>query len=176
MIRSKFNLDGFNLFSTQFDEAYHDEMEDLFSKLTASDEYGDDVIREYTDYRNYLDYDIDIVPKHSRKQKLSQVYLEKSGGETQTPYYVTIATSFVQLYSVGETIRVILLDEAFDKMDEERMESMLKFFQAQDLQIIMAAPTSRLEWIGEQADNIIMVYTDNNVHQSVTEAFSYDEI
>lgn len=128
MIRSKFNLDGFNLFSTQFDKAYHDEMEDLFSKLTASDEYGDDVIREYTDYRNYLDYDIDIVPKHGRKQKLSQVYREKSGGETQTPYYVAIAASFVQLYSVGETIRVILLDEAFDKMDEERMESMLKFF------------------------------------------------
>ena len=40
-----------------------------------------------------------------------------------------------------------MLDEAFDKMDEERIESMLNFFKAQDLQIILAAPTSRLELI-----------------------------
>ncbi len=142
MIMSDFNLGGFNLFSAQFDEEYHDEMNELFSKLTASDEHGDDVIREYTDYRSYLDYDIDIVSKDGRTQKFSKIYREKSGGETQTPYYVAIAASFVQLYSIGETIRVIMLDEAFDKMDEERIESMLNFFKAQDLQIILAAPTS----------------------------------
>lgn len=175
MIMSDFNLGGFNLFSTQFDEEYHDEMNELFSKLTASDEHGDDVIREYTDYRSYLDYDIDIVSKDGKTQKFSKIYREKSGGETQTPYYVAIAASFVQLYSIGETIRVIMLDEAFDKMDEERIESMLNFFKAQDLQIILAAPTSRLELIGEQADNIIMIYTDG-AHNSFAEEFSYDEI
>ena len=175
MICSDFNLGGFTLFSAQFDEEYHDEMEELFSKLTVSDEHGDDVIREYTDYRSYLDYDIDIVSKDGRTQKFSKIYREKSGGETQTPYYVAIAASFVQLYSTGETIRVIMLDEAFDKMDEERIESMLSFFKSQDLQIILAAPTSRLELIGEQADNIIMVYTDGE-HNSFTEEFSYEEL
>ena len=175
MIMSEFNLGGFNLFSTQFDEEYHDEMAELFSKLTISDEHGDDVIREYTDYRSYLDYDIDIISKDGKTQKFSKIYREKSGGETQTPYYVAIAASFVQLYSIGETIRVIMLDEAFDKMDEERIESMLNFFKAQNLQIILAAPTSRLELIGEQADNIIMIYTDG-AHNSFAEEFSYDEI
>ena len=175
MIMSDFNLGGFNLFSTQFDEEYHDEMNELFSKLTALDEHGDYVIREYTDYRSYLDYDIDIVSRDGKTQKFSKIYREKSGGETQTPYYVAIAASFVQLYSIDETIRVIMLDEAFDKMDEERIESMLNFFKAQDLQIILAAPTSRLELIGEQADNIIMIYTDGT-HNSFVEEFSYDEI
>ncbi len=175
MIMSDFNLSGFNLFSTQFDEEYHDEMNELFSKLTASDRGGDDVIQEYTDYRSYLDYDIDIVSKDGKTQKFSKTYREKSGGETQTPYYVAIAASFVQLYSTGETIRVIMLDEAFDKMDEERIESMLRFFKEQGLQIILAAPTSRLELIGEQADNIIMIYTDSS-HNSFAEEFSYDEI
>ena len=175
MIVSDFNLGGFNLFSTQFDEEYHDEMNELFSKLTASDEHGDDVIREYTDYRSYLDYDIDIISRDGRTQKFSKIYREKSGGETQTPYYVAIAASFVQLYSTGETVRGIMLDEAFDKMDEERIESMLSFFKAQDLQIILAAPTSRLELIGEQADNIIMIFTDGE-HNSFAEEFSYDEL
>lgn len=175
MIVSDFNLGGFNLFTTQFDAEYHDEMNELFSKLTASDEQGDDVIREYTDYRSYLDYDIDIVSRDGRTQKFSKIYREKSGGETQTPYYVAIAASFVQLYSMGETIRVIMLDEAFDKMDEERIENMLNFFKLQNLQVILAVPTSRLEIIGEQADNIIMIYTDSQ-HNSFSEEFAYDEL
>ena len=175
MIMSDFNLGGFNLFSTQFDEEYHDEMNELFSKLTASDENGDDVLREYTDYRSYLDYDIEIISKDGKSQKFSKIYREKSGGETQTPYYVAIAASFAQLYSTGETIRVIMLDEAFDKMDEERIESMLTFFKLQNFQIILAAPTSRLELIGEQVDNIVMIYTDS-VHNSFAEEFSYDEL
>ncbi len=175
MIMSDFNLGGFNLFSTQFDEEYHDEMDELFSKLTASDENGDDVLREYTNYRSYLDYDIEIISKDGKSQKFSKIYREKSGGETQTPYYVAIAASFAQLYSTGETIRVIMLDEAFDKMDEERIESMLTFFKSQNFQIILAAPTSRLELIGEQVDNIVMIYTDSE-HNSFAEEFSYDEL
>ena len=175
MIMSDFNLGGFNLFSTQFDEKYHDEMNELFSKLTASDENGDDVLREYTDYRNYLDYDIEIISKDGKSQKFSKIYREKSGGETQTPYYVAIAASFAQIYSTGETIRVIMLDEAFDKMDEDRIKSMLMFFKLQNFQIILAAPTSRLELIGEQVDNVVMVYTDGS-HNSITDGVSYDEL
>ena len=175
MIMSDFNLGGFTLFSTQFEEEYHDEMDELFSKLTASDENGDDVLREYTDYRSYLDYDIKIISKDGKSQKFSKIHREKSGGETQTPYYVAIAASFAQLYSTGETIRIIMLDEAFDKMDEERIESMINFFKSQDFQIILAAPTSRLELIGEQVDNIVMVYSDSE-HHSFTDMFSYDEI
>lgn len=175
MIMSDFNLGGFTLFSTQFEKEYHDEMDELFSKLTASDENGDDVIREYTDYRNYLDYDIDIISKDGKVQKFSKIYREKSGGETQTPYYVAIAASFAQLYSTSETVRIIMLDEAFDKMDEERIESMINFFKSQNFQIILAVPTSRLELIGEQVDNVVMVYSDSE-HHSFTDPFSYDEL
>lgn len=161
--------------SEQFDAEYHDEMEELFSKLTESSENGEEVISEYTDYRSYLDYDIEIISRDGKTQKFSKIYREKSGGETQTPYYVAIAASFTQLYSVGETIKVIMLDEAFDKMDEERIKQMLEFFKLQDFQVILAAPTSRLELIGEQSDNIVMIYTDGS-HNSFTEGISYDEL
>ncbi len=52
---------------------------------------------------------------------------------------------------------------------------MINFFKTQDLQIILAAPSSRLELIGEHADNIVMIYTDVD-HNSFAEEFSYDEI
>ena len=175
MITSNVNLGGGGLFATQFEEDYHDEMDELFAKLTSSDANGEDVIREYSDYRSYLDYDILIHSADGKTQKFSKICREKSGGETQTPYYVAIAASFQQIYSTGETIRVIMLDEAFDKMDEARIESMLSFFKKLDFQIILAAPTSRLELIGEQADQIIMIHTDSS-HCSFSEEFSYDEL
>lgn len=156
MITSKNNMEGFNLLSSNFDDEYKEEMEDLFSKLTAYDDKGEKVLAEYTDYRSYLDYDIIVEKKDGSTQRFSKIYGEKSGGETQTPYYVAIAASFVQLYKLGDTIRIIMLDEAFDKMDDNRISSMMDFFNSQNFQIILATPPSKIEIIGEKVDTILM--------------------
>ncbi len=68
-----------------------------------------------------------------------------------------------------------MLDEAFDKIDEEYIESMIHFFKSRNFQIILAVPTSRLELIDEQVDNIVTVY-NNSEHHSLTDRFSYDEL
>lgn len=156
MITSKNNEVGFNLWSNSFDDEYKEEMEDLFAKLTAYDDKGEKVLAEYTDYRSYLDYDIIVENKEGSVQRFSKIYGEKSGGETQTPYYVAIAASFVQLYRLGDTIRIIMLDEAFDKMDDNRISSMMDFFNSQNFQIILATPPAKIEVIGEKVDTILM--------------------
>ena len=51
---------------------------------------------EFTDYRTYMDYDIRIAHRDGNYSLYSKVCEEKSGGETQTPFYVTVAASFVQ--------------------------------------------------------------------------------
>ncbi len=159
MIMSKNNLDnfeGYNLFSDSFYVEFKEEMDDLFAKLTAYDDKGEKVLAEYTDYRSYLDYDIIVQKNDGTQQRFSKIYGEKSGGETQTPYYVAIAASFVQLYKLGDTIRVIMLDEAFDKMDDNRISSMMDFLNSQNFQIILATPPSKIEVIGEKVDTILM--------------------
>jgi len=156
MITSRNNEIGMNLWSQSFEDDYKEEMEDLFAKLTAYDDKGEKVLAEYTDYRSYLDYDIIVEQKDGTIQRFSQIYGEKSGGETQTPYYVAIAASFVQLYKLGDTIRIIMFDEAFDKMDDNRISSMMDFLNSQNFQIILATPPSKLEVIGEKVDTILM--------------------
>lgn len=156
MITSPKNIDGFNLWSQSFEAEYKEEMEDLFAKLTAYDDKGEKVLTEYTDYRSYLDYDIIVNQKDGTSQRFSRIYGEKSGGETQTPYYVAIAASFVQLYQFGDTIRIIMLDEAFDKMDDNRIAAMMDFLNTQQFQIILATPPAKLEVIGEKVDTILM--------------------
>lgn len=169
MITSEINIGGLTLFSSAFEEKYHSEMEDLFSKLTESDTTGDAILNEYTDYRGYLDYDIEVI-SNGKSQFFSKIYGEKSGGETQTPYYVAIAASFAQMYSLGESIRIIMLDEAFDKMDDERIGSMMQFFKEQNFQVILATPPAKMEIIGEYVDNIFMVYREG--YNSFIEAYS----
>lgn len=163
MIMSKDNLGGFNLLSNSFEEMHKEEMEDLFAKLTAYDDKGDKVIAEYTDYRSYLDYDIEVRKKDGTVQKFSKIYGEKSGGETQTPYYVAIAASFIQLYKRGDTIRIIMFDEAFDKMDDNRISAMMEFLNNQNFQVIVATPPSKLEVIGESVDTILVAMREGAV-------------
>jgi hypothetical protein len=156
MITSRKNEIGMNLWSHSFEEEYKEEMEDLFSKLTAYDDKGEKVLAEYTDYRSYLDYDIIVEKKDGTLQRFSKIYGEKSGGETQTPFYVAIAASFVQLYKHGDTIRIIMFDEAFDKMDDNRISSMMDFLISQNFQIILATPPAKIEVIGEKVDTILL--------------------
>ena len=169
MITSDINISGSTLFSSILEEQYHEEMEDLFSKLTESDTAGDSILQEYTDYRGYLDYDIEVT-SNGKPQLFSKIYGEKSGGETQTPYYVAIAASFAQMYSLGESIRIMMLDEAFDKMDDERIASMMKFFKDQKFQVILATPPAKMEIIGEYVDDIFVVYREG--YNSFIEAYA----
>ncbi len=155
MITSENNYEGINLWTAQFEEQYKEEMAELFDKLMTKDDNGQKIVEEYTDYRSYLDYDIEIQKRDGSKQLFSKIYGEKSGSETQVPYYVAIAASFYQLYRYGNSVRIMLLDEAFDKMDDDRIGSMMEFFNGLDLQVIMATPPAKIEIIGEKVDTVL---------------------
>lgn len=156
MITSEYNMEGENnLWTRNFEAEYSDEIEDLFAKLMAHDDGGEKVVEEYTDYRSYLDYDIEIIKRNGQRQRFSDVYGEKSGSETQVPYYVAIAASFYQLYRFGNCVRLMLLDEAFDKMDDDRIKAMLQLMEELKLQVIMATPPQKIEIIGENVECIL---------------------
>ena len=163
MITSEYNMEGENnLWTSAFEAEYKDEIEDLFAKLMVGDDKGEKVIEEYTDYRSYLDYDIEIRKKNGQRQRFSDIYGEKSGSETQVPYYVAIAASFYQLYRYGNSVRLMLLDEAFDKMDDDRIKSMLEFMNDLKLQVIMATPPQKIEVIGEHVGSVLTAIREGN--------------
>ena len=155
MITSENNQEGINLWTSAFEEEYREEMSDLFDKLMTKDDNGQKIVDEYTDYRSYLDYDIEIHKRDGSVQRFSDIYGEKSGSETQVPYYVAIAASFYQLYRYGNSVRIMLLDEAFDKMDDERIQSMMDFFNGLGLQVILATPPAKIEVIGEKVGTVL---------------------
>lgn len=171
MIMSEDNIKGDNtLWSSPFNSEFKDEIEELQQKLLTSDHADAKVVKEYTDYRTYLDFDIIInkmirAPNGGTKSltlKFSDISGEKSGGETQVPFYVAMAASFYQLYSYGTTARLILFDEAFEKMDEMRISSMMHFLKMLNLQVILVTPPDKIDIIGDNVDSVIVVSRKGN--------------
>ncbi|NTZ17276.1 ATPase [Paenibacillus sp. JMULE4] len=116
-------------------------------------------LEEFSDYRQYLDFDI-IVTSGNGKYRFSQVLKEKSGGETQTPFYIAILASFHHLYS-GKSTRLVIFDEAFNKMDEQRIQSSLRLIKQMGLQLIAAVPDEKMQHMAPEVSTTLFVSKHN---------------
>lgn len=167
MIMDDFNaMQGESIFSGLFHENHKEVIDELFEKLALDNENNVKALDEFTDYRTYMDYDIKIIHSDGNYSFYSKVCEEKSGGETQTPFYVTVAASFVQLYKNnigGEAIGLVMFDEAFNNMDDERIGGVLEFLRRLPLQIIIAAPPDKIQYISPYVEETLLVMTDEKV-------------
>lgn len=164
MIMDDFNVvQGESIFSGIFHETHKEVIDELFEKLALKNENSTKTLAEFTDYRTYMDYDIKILHADGSFSYYSKVCEEKSGGETQTPFYVTVAASFVQLYKNnigGEAAGLVLFDEAFNNMDDERIGGVLEFLNRLPLQLIIAAPPDKIQYIGPSVEETLLIMTD----------------
>lgn len=178
MIMDDFNvLEGESLFTSRFNETHRQAIDELFSRLSMDDENSAKALEEYTDYRTYMDYDIRITFDDGSCMYYSKVSREKSGGETQTPFYITIAASFMQLYrnSIGtDAVGLVMMDEAFNNMDDSRMTGVLSFMNHANLQTIIAAPPEKIQYIAPEVDSVLLVLTDGQL--SYVEDFTHEKI
>ncbi len=161
-------LDG-TLFAALKSDEERASIERLFNDILTH-ELDDPAVREICDYRQYFLYDIRIRHTDTLDEKtgkplesfLSRVLREKSGGETQTPYYVAIAASFFRFYKDAPgAIRLVLFDEAFNKMDDERIGQMIGFFRKLAMQVVTAVPTEKIESIAPVVDRTNLVIRRN---------------
>ena len=93
----------------------------------------------------------------------------KSGGETQTPFYISILASIANEYRTdldpeeANTPRLILFDEAFNKMDSERIKESITLLKNFGLQAILVAPPEKVSDIAPLVDrNLCVIRRKNN--------------
>ena len=179
------NDDG--LFSQIADPSEKEAAKNLFDRILNAP-LDSEELRSICDYRTYFHYDIIITQTDHLDDKglpvklsLSKVLKEKSGGESQTPYYVAIAASFYRFYKdePKKTIRLVIFDEAFNRMDDERIGKILKFYENLNLQIITSVPPEKIEAIAPYMDriNVISRYGSAvKVRDCHTETYNSDDI
>lgn len=158
---------------TPFINKYSDVMNDLFKQIVDVGR-GDtnsallENVAKFTDYRSYLDFDLIVTNKEGVSQHLSKVIKKKSGGETQTPFYIAVLASFAQLYRIQESgelansIRLIIFDEAFSKMDRGRIQEAVRLLKTFGFQSIVSAPSDKVPDISSIVDQTLVVLRDKN--------------
>jgi len=157
---------GGEIFNYDFEMKYERQLEELFINLAQDDLNSSGAINKFTDYRTYMDYDIKIINRQQDVTMYSKVFKEKSGGETQVPFYVATIASFVRLFqqagrgSLSDTIGLILFDEVFDKMDTTRIRAMMEFINQMPVQIILATPPQKMEVLSKYTDTTVVTLRD----------------
>lgn len=138
---------------------------ELFEKIASNDPEFDQLTYKFLDYRNYMSYDIEVTNKNGNKSYFSKVSKEKSGGETQVPFYIVIAASFQQLLTKNRRVDsgcIVLFDEAFNNMDESRIDAMMKFYNSLSIQLFIAVPPQRVSNIINYVNTSLVIVKDND--------------
>lgn len=169
---------------SEFFQKYDDVMKDLFAQIVLAGDGDKNAavlanVEKFTDYRNYLDFDLIVRNKDGHEQRLSRVLMKKSGGETQTPFYISVLASFAYLYRVNEpgelsnSARLIIFDEAFSKMDSGRIKESIRLLRRFGLQAIISAPSDKVADISPLVDETLVVLRGKN--HSTVQLFAREE-
>ncbi len=160
-------------------EKYGPIMNNLFALISDSSSSNDIATRQeiiqnvekFTDYRTYLVFDL-LVKRGSNESEssLARTFKRQSGGETQTPFYISILASFAQLYrsndSNADTIRLVIFDEAFSKMDGSRIKEAVSLLRSFGLQAILSTPTEKVTDLVNEVDLTLVVMHDTKHNRS----------
>ncbi len=137
-------------------------------------------MEKYADYRTYLSFDMQQLIEsegETIKIRLSKMIKKNSGGEGQNPLYVALLASFAQAYHIdlrpglrrAPTIRLVVLDEAFSKMDAEKVASCIQLIRGLGFQAIISATNDKIQNYLETVDKIFVFANPNKRAISIQE-------
>lgn len=139
--------DGETLFEMKLSSKHEAVRNRLMAMLLDEDESK--ALRELAriaDYRNYRRYEIYKKPEGKAPIALSQ-YGTGSGGQLETPAYIIRSAAITSAFRFNEGkshLRMVLVDEAFSKMDEHRSKEVIHYLtESLGLQLMFIMPSSK---------------------------------
>lgn len=155
-------LNGRSLWNTQAYEEHQSILDDLFQQISEYSMSTDFYVREQlkarvenlSDYTTYLEFDIT-----DNGESLKKSITDKSGGETQTPFYIAILASLMNCYRDKNAEKLVLLDEAFDKMDSERIKECINLLRDLHFQAIVVTTNDKIINLGGIVDSVKVAKT-----------------
>lgn len=170
-----------DLFTMEHEEEYGDLMNELISIFIPPEHATREELEEarrnmekYADYRTYLSFDMQQIVK-GEKIGLGKMIRKNSGGEGQNPLYIALLASFAQIYRVNvktkvrrpSTLRLVVLDEAFSKMDAEKVASCIALIRGLGFQAIISATNDKIQNYLENVDKTFVYANPDKKHISI---------
>lgn len=181
------NLDNqMDLFSMEHEERYGELVNELISIFIppkqATPEEMEEArrnMKKYADYRTYLSFDMQQIVRGEKDMHigLGKMIKKNSGGEGQNPLYVALLASFAQAYRINlspkirrnPTIRLVVLDEAFSKMDAEKVASCIELIRGLGFQAIISATNDKIQNYLENVDKTFVYANPDKQSISIME-------
>ena len=186
-----------NMFTMEHEEEYGEMMNELINIFippeNATREELDEAkknMEKYADYRTYLSFDMQqiVSGKTSGEETdmhigLSRMIRKNSGGEGQNPLYVALLASFAQAYHINlssavrqrPSIRLVILDEAFSKMEAEKVASCIELIRGLGFQAIISATNDKIQNYVENVDKTFVFANPSKKSISI-QAFEKDRM
>ncbi len=176
-----------NLFTLEHENNYSTMINDLINIFIPPENATVEEMEEakrnmdkYADYRTYLNFDMQQIIQNEEetiKIRLSKMITKNSGGEGQNPLYVALLASFAQAYKIdmrpglqrNPTIRLVVLDEAFSKMDAEKVASCISLMRGLGFQAIISATNDKIQNYLETVDKVFVFANPNKRAISIQE-------
>lgn len=175
-----------NMFTMEHEDQYGDMMNELINIFIPPENATREELEEakknmdkYADYRTYLSFDMQQIVQGEKDMTigLSKMIKKNSGGEGQNPLYVALLASFAQVYRINlspkihrnPTIRLVVLDEAFSKMDAEKVASCISLIRGLGFQAIISATNDKIQNYLENVDKTFVYANPNKKHISIQE-------
>lgn len=176
-----------NMFTVEHENHYGAMVNDLISIFIPPENATAQELEEarrnmdkYADYRTYLSFDMQQLIENEDeviKIGLGRMIKKNSGGEGQNPLYVALLASFAQAYKIdlkpglmrNPTIRLVVLDEAFSKMDAEKVASCIQLIRGLGFQALISATNDKIQNYLENVDKIFVFANPNKKSISIQE-------
>ncbi len=122
----------------------------------------------FLDYRSYFRYDMEV--SDPRRPELPPKSLNRhadkfSGGEKQTPFYISILACYLRAYKrhlpqryTEPSIGLVPIDEAFSKMSGERITDAIRALRDTDLQGILSMSSGNWPYAIGECDQVLAVH------------------
>ncbi len=168
------------------------EFEDLMREKTVAG--GAAVKSPLDDYREFFDFDVEVLREDTTTAATRHIgWLSKrvgsgSGGEHRAPLYVIAGAALSSAYRLergdGSGIRLLVIDEAFIKMDPRNIVATMRYLEELGLQVFMASTgdalgsltafLDRYYDIMRDAESNVVVLEGHDVDQDTREMFRAD--
>lgn len=175
-----------DMFTIEHENQYGELMNELINVFIPPENATQEELNEakknmdkYADYRTYLSFDMQQIIKGQKDMAigLGRMIKKNSGGEGQNPLYVALLASFAQVYRINTparfqrnpTIRLVVLDEAFSKMDAEKVASCISLIRGLGFQAIISATNDKIQNYLENVDKTFVYANPDKRHISIQE-------
>jgi len=159
--------------TSEADEASFEKIKDLIDRLKSDLRW----IARVTDVRNWFNFSVSVKNKDDHTERESQSGSSgKSGGQKAKLAYTILASAIAHQFGLvqdktkSDSFRLVVIDEAFSKLDEENAKYAMELFKQLNLQLLVVTPRDKIHVVEDYVGSAY--YVENSREENDSQVYN----